>query len=47
MMFKRKMQEIENDLPGFGYIDDGLDDILKAEDEDSPWAIEYEATTHF
>jgi hypothetical protein len=43
MMFKKKMQEIENDLPGFGYVDNGLPDHEEAE-ADQPWAIEYSTT---
>jgi hypothetical protein len=42
MMFKNKMKEIEDDLPPFGFIDDGLDGIQREEDRASgQWAIEY------
>lgn len=27
MLHKQRMKEIEDDLPPFGYVDDGLDDI--------------------
>lgn len=41
MMFKQKMKEIEDDLPPFGFIDDGLDQYEHKEDNNSGWAIEY------
>ena len=42
MMFKNKMKEIEDDLPPFGFIDDGLDGIQSEEErEGRQWAIEY------
>ncbi len=42
MMFKHKMKEIEDDLPPFGYIDDGLSSIPNEEErEGRQWAIEY------
>ena len=42
MMFKNKMKEIEDDLPPFGFIDDGLDGIPTEEErEGRQWAIEY------
>lgn len=41
MMFKQKMREIEDDLPPFGFIDDGLSDYNPKEEEGLPWAIEY------
>jgi len=42
MMFKNKMKEIEDDLPPFGFIDDGLDGIQREEDRTAgQWAIEY------
>ena len=41
MMFKQKMREIEDDLPPFGFIDDGLSDYNPKEEEGMPWAIEY------
>ena len=42
MMFKQKMKEIEDDLPPFGYIDDGLAAIPNEEErEGRQWAIEY------
>jgi hypothetical protein len=41
MMFKNKMKEIEDDLPPFGYIDDGLPDQKEKNEEGIPWAIEY------
>jgi len=41
MMFKQKMKEIEDDLPPFGFIDDGLPTNHQKEEEGVPWAIEY------
>lgn len=39
MMFKQKMEEIEADVLPFGFIDDGLEDI-KRENEEKPWVEE-------
>ena len=39
MMFEQKMQEIENDVVPFGFIDDGEEAIVKIENEDDPWRI--------
>ena len=42
IMFKQKMKEIEDDLPPFGYIDDGLPTHPTEEEmEGRQWAIEY------
>ena len=41
MLFEQRMQEIEDDILPFGFINDGLDDIPKVQDE-HPWAIEYD-----
>lgn len=41
MLFKEKMDAIEEDLPPFGFIDDGRDEV-KQPSEDHPWAIDYE-----
>mgnify|MGYP005740556033 CR=1 FL=1 len=40
MMFEQKMQEIENDVVPFGFIDDGEEAIVKIENEDDPWRIQ-------
>jgi hypothetical protein len=43
-LFNEKMKEIENDLPGFGFIDDGSEHMAVLENKErseSPWAIEY------
>jgi len=37
MIFKQKMNAIENDVLPFGFIDDGMDNIPQKEEED-PWA---------
>ena len=39
MMFQQKMQEIENDVVPFGFIDDGEEAIVRIENEDDPWRI--------
>ena len=39
MMFEQKMQEIENDVVPFGFIDDGEEAIVKIENEDDPWRV--------
>lgn len=44
MMFKERMEQIEEDILPFGFIDDGSDaiqDIEKEEDKGRPWAIDY------
>ena len=40
MMFEQKMQEIENDVVPFGFIDDGEEAIVKIENEDDPWRVQ-------
>ena len=40
LLFEQKAREIDDDLPPFGFIEDGLDDIEQAPDG-QPWAIEY------
>ena len=44
MIFKNKMKEIDDDMIPFGFIDDGTEHMNKIErdDENSPWAIEYD-----
>ena len=45
MMFKDKMQQIENDMVPFGFIDDGSDainELQREEDLGKPWAIDYD-----
>ena len=47
MMFKDRMQQIEEDLVPFGFIDDGsemIEQLQKEEDRGKPWAIDYEHT---
>lgn len=41
MLFDQKMQEIEDDVVPFGFIDDGSAHIQQVEQTDHPWAIEY------
>ena len=40
LLFEQKARDIDDDLPPFGFIDDGLDDIEPAKDG-QPWAVEY------
>jgi hypothetical protein len=44
MLYDQKIAEIENDIPSFGFIDDGSDAIkqIERDETDHPWAIEYE-----
>jgi hypothetical protein len=44
MLYDQRIAEIENDIPSFGFIDDGSDAIAKIEreEEGSPWAVEYQ-----
>ena len=39
MMFEQKMNEIENDVVPFGFIDDGSEAIAAIENHDDPWKI--------
>jgi len=41
LMFEQRVREIEEDIPPFGFIDDGSDYIQHIETQDNPWAIEY------
>jgi len=47
MMFEQKMQEIENDVVPFGFIDDGSAAIQQIENEDDPWRIKVDETQRF
>ena len=44
MLYDQRIAEIENDIPSFGFIDDGSDRIAEIErqEENTPWAIEYQ-----
>ena len=42
MLFQQKMQEIEDDMVPFGFIDDGSQYIQQIEEKEHPWAIEYD-----
>ena len=42
MIYKKKLKEIEDDIVPFGFIDDGEEHIRRIEQEDHPWAIEYD-----
>lgn len=50
MMFRDRMDQIENDIVPFGFIDDGSDAISdweqKEKDKDNPWSVEW-GTTDF
>ena len=49
MMFKDRMQQIEQDLVPFGFIDDGTSAIADWEreekDRNNPWAVDYGVTS--
>ena len=47
MMFEQKMQEIENDVVPFGFIDDGSAAIQQIENQDDPWRIRVDETDRF
>jgi len=47
MMFEQKMQEIENDVVPFGFIDDGSAAIQQIENQDDPWRIRVDETNRF
>ena len=47
MMFEQKMQEIENDVVPFGFIDDGSEAIQQIENQDDPWRIRIDETDRF
>lgn len=42
MMFEQRMKEIEDDVPPFGHIDDGIDAVEEEDARDHPWAIPYQ-----
>jgi len=39
MLFNQRMQEIENDVVPFGFIDDGKEYSEVIENEDDPWRV--------
>ena len=41
MMFKQRMQQIEDDIVPFGFVDDGLDDIPEPEKDPDLWQLEW------
>jgi len=47
MMFEQKMQEIENDVVPFGFIDDGSAAIQQIENQDDPWRVRVDETNRF
>ena len=46
MLFKQKMQEIEDDMVPFGIIDDGTEYIDQIERNDNPWATDIITDRH-
>ena len=42
MLFEQKMEEIDNDIVPFGFIDDGSQHIQSIDHDDHPWSIEYD-----
>ena len=47
MMYKNRMQEIDNDMVPFGFIDDGLEEVEKTDNIREPWAIEHDFRNNF
>ena len=47
MMYKNRMQEIDNDMVPFGFIDDGLEEVEKPDNIKEPWAIEHDFRDNF
>ena len=47
MMFEQKMQEIENDVVPFGFIDDGSAAIQQIENQEDPWRVKVNETERF
>ena len=41
MLFEQRMQEIEDDMVPFGFIDDASEHIENIERKETPWSIEY------
>ena len=41
MLFRQKMKEIEDDLPPFGTIDNGLPEYVEPPEDGDGWAVEY------
>jgi hypothetical protein len=47
MLFRQRMKEIDDDLPGFGYINSGIDEIPELTEEQMQgraWLVERETT---
>jgi len=42
MIYEQRMQEIEDDVVPFGFVDDGTEHIQTIETEGTPWAIEHD-----
>ena len=44
MLFDQRMQEIDEDVVPFGFVDDGLEEVAPTQEEvlGQQWAIEYE-----
>ena len=40
LMFKHKMQQIEDDIVPFGFVDNGSETLIELPTEDRPWALE-------
>ena len=47
MMYKNRMQEIDNDMVPFGFVDDGLEEVERTVDPREPWAIEHNFNDNF
>jgi hypothetical protein len=47
MMYKNRMQEIDNDMVPFGFVDDGLEEVERTVDPREPWAVERNFNDNF
>ena len=47
MMYKNRMQEIDNDMVPFGFVDDGLEEVERTVDPREPWAVEHNFNDNF
>ena len=42
MLFEERMKEIENDILPFGFVDDGLDQVVQHDPDALGWAVQYD-----
>ena len=41
MLFKQRMDEIEKDILPFGFVDDGIPDIIAPAEAKSGWSLDH------